>query len=107
GTTLSATVSGLPADGSTVYVRLWSLIGGTWQFNDCTFTATTTVTAVSSALAQLTTPTPGSTLTASTVQFQWTGGTGVSQYWLTIGTTACGRQVYRQNRTAALTASGS
>ena len=38
------------------------------------FTVTTTTP------AQLTTPAPGSTLTASTVTFQWTGGTGVAEY---------------------------
>ena len=40
GLSLSGTVSGLPTDGSTVYVRLWTLLGGqTWQlFNDYTYT---------------------------------------------------------------------
>ncbi len=30
----SQTVNGIPTDGSTVYVKLWTLLGGTWQFND-------------------------------------------------------------------------
>jgi hypothetical protein len=40
-TNLTATVPGLPTNGSTVYVRLWSLISGTWQnnYNDYTYTA--------------------------------------------------------------------
>ena len=38
---LSRTVSGLPTNGSTIYVRLWSLIGSTWQFTDYTYTAVT------------------------------------------------------------------
>ena len=58
-----------------MYVTLWSLIGGTWQYNDYTYTATSNIT---TGPAQMTTPAPGSTLTASTVTFQWTGGTGVS-----------------------------
>jgi hypothetical protein len=29
----------LPADGGPVYVRLWSLIGGAWKFNDYFYTA--------------------------------------------------------------------
>src|SRR5205809_7264088 len=42
GTNLSGTVSGLPTNGSPVYVRLWTLVGGaTWQFNDYTYTAAT------------------------------------------------------------------
>jgi glucose/arabinose dehydrogenase len=37
--TTSATISGLPTNGSLVYVRLWSLVSGTWQSNDYTYTA--------------------------------------------------------------------
>ena len=33
GTSLSRTVSGIPT-GAPVYVRVWSLIGGTWQYID-------------------------------------------------------------------------
>jgi hypothetical protein len=29
----------LPTDGRTLYVRLWSLVSGAWQFNDYTYTA--------------------------------------------------------------------
>src|SRR5204863_10161350 len=39
GTSLSATVTGLPTNGSTVYVRLWSLIGSVWNYRDYTYTA--------------------------------------------------------------------
>ena len=39
GTGLSRSVSGLPTNGSTVYVRLFSFISGAWQFNDYTYTA--------------------------------------------------------------------
>jgi serine protease len=39
GTNLSAAVAGLPKNGSTVYVRLWSLLGGAWVVNDYTYTA--------------------------------------------------------------------
>ena len=34
----SASVSNLPATGGTIYVRLYSLIDGAWQFNDYTYT---------------------------------------------------------------------
>ncbi len=40
--------------------------------------------------AVLTTPTPGSTLPATTVTLGWTTGSGVSQYWLYVGTTGAG-----------------
>jgi hypothetical protein len=86
---LSATVSGLPTDGSTVYVRLWSLIGGAWQFNDYTYTSAT-----AAPEAVMLSPPPGSTLTSSTVTFIWSAGSGVSVYWLEIGTTPGGNQIY-------------
>ncbi|HPF41575.1 MAG TPA: M6 family metalloprotease domain-containing protein [Phycisphaerae bacterium] len=38
-TTTSQAVSGLPTDGSTVYVRLWSYINSVWQSSDYTFVA--------------------------------------------------------------------
>ena len=39
GTQLFETVTGLPVDGSTIFVRLWYRIGGTWQYADTTYTA--------------------------------------------------------------------
>jgi hypothetical protein len=33
-------VSNLPANGSTIYVRLYSYINGAWQFTDYTYTST-------------------------------------------------------------------
>ncbi len=37
--------------------------------------------------AEMTAPTPGSTLTAATVTFGWNAGIGVSEYWLNVGRT--------------------
>jgi hypothetical protein len=85
GTNLTATVTGLPADGRTLHVRLWSLIGPTWQSNDYAYSSSNNAAA---ARAQMTTPAPGSTLTASTAAFQWAGGIGVSQYVLWVGTSS-------------------
>ncbi len=39
GTNTSRAVSGLPGNGDTVYIRLYSLLGGDWYFNDYTYTA--------------------------------------------------------------------
>ncbi len=36
GSSTSHTATGLPVDGRTLYVRLWTLQGGTWLFNDYT-----------------------------------------------------------------------
>ena len=39
GLVTSQAVSGLPANGSTIYVRLWTLLAGVWQYNDYSYTA--------------------------------------------------------------------
>ena len=39
GNTTSATVNSLPADGSTIYVTLWSQVGGQWYYNEYTYTS--------------------------------------------------------------------
>jgi hypothetical protein len=83
GSSLSGTVSGLPTNGEPVYVRLWSYLSGGWQYVDYTFQA-------SAAVAQLTSPVPGSTLTSSSVTFEWTAGTRVSEVVLYVGTGGVG-----------------
>jgi hypothetical protein len=98
GAGLSVTVSGLPANASTLYVRLWSLIAGNWGYNDYSYTASSTA----GTKAQMVSPTPGSTLTSSTVTFTWDSGTNVSQYHLYIGTTMGGANIYSLNQGAGL-----
>ena len=39
GTSLSASVTGLPTDGRTLYVRLWTNTASGWQFNDYSYTS--------------------------------------------------------------------
>jgi len=129
GTTLTATVIGLPFDGSPIYVRLGSLVGSTWRFNSYTYTASTTylpwlglgsggpaprdgatppVRSVNERAAgspgEMISPAPTSTLTASTVAFQWTGGLGVRQYWLAIGTTPDGTDLFNDDAGTQLSA---
>ena len=36
---LTGTPVGLPTDGRRIYVRLWSLVGGAWLYNDYSYTA--------------------------------------------------------------------
>jgi hypothetical protein len=88
---LTKTVSGLPTNGSTIYVTLYSLVGGAWTYNSYTYTAFN----AASAAGILTTPAPGSTLTANSVTFDWTAGTGASAYWLDIGTSPGGNTIYQ------------
>jgi hypothetical protein len=92
GTSLSATVSGLPSDGSAIYVRLWSYIQGAWQFNDYVFTATGSQPA--GQKGQLISPAPGSTLPGASVTFQWSPGARVEKFWLFIGTSPGNNNIY-------------
>ncbi len=86
GTSLSQSVSGLPSNGSTVYVRLWSKIGSTWLYRDYTYKAVTLVPTA----ATMTSPANGSTLPGTNVTFQWNTGVGVSDYWLYVSAVSAG-----------------
>jgi uncharacterized repeat protein (TIGR01451 family) len=88
GTNLSQVVTGLPTDGSTVYVRLWSKINGVWPFVDYTYTAASTGT----ALAAMTSPANNATLAGSSVNFQWSSGSGATEYWLAVSKVGVGGQ---------------
>ncbi len=94
GTSQSATVTGLPTNGQTLYVRLWSLISGSWQVNDYTYTA---ATVSAGAKAVMTSPSNGATLTGSSQSFSWSTGTGVSQYWLQVGSSSGATDLYYQS----------
>ncbi|MGB9609506.1 MAG: hypothetical protein ACPL7M_00925 [Bryobacteraceae bacterium] len=92
GTSLSATVTNLPADGLPVYVRLWSYIQGAWQYNDYTYTASGV--RPPGEKGQIVSPAPGSTLPGSAVTFTWTPGSRVEKFWLFIGTSAGNNNIY-------------
>jgi hypothetical protein len=94
GSSMSATVSGLPTNGSAVYLRLWSEIAGAWQYNDYTYTA---VGGGSCAAATMTSPTNNSVLSGSTVTFQWTTGTCVTDHFLYVGTAVGQNNVFAQD----------
>ena len=81
----SSTATGLPTDGSTVYVRLWYLIsGGLWESFVFQYTA---YTDVGGGTPDITSPVPYSTLSGSSETFNWTdNGTSVTNWWLWAGT---------------------
>jgi unsaturated rhamnogalacturonyl hydrolase len=97
--TLSATVSDLPTNGSTIYVTMYSLINTQWVNNAYTYTAFN----AAAAAGVLTTPTPGSTLTGSTVTFMWSAGSGATAYWLDIGTLPGGNTIYQSGNLGNVT----
>jgi predicted outer membrane repeat protein len=98
----SATVSDLPSNGETVYVRLYSLIAGAWQYNSYTYTASGSATP-----ATLTTPTPNTTtpLTGTSVTFDWNPGNTATYFELFVGTLGIGTSnLYNSGETGATSA---
>jgi Zn-dependent metalloprotease/uncharacterized protein (DUF486 family) len=79
----STNVSGIPIDGRTIYVRLWSLPASGWTYLDYSYTAC--LNCGSNQLARITSPLNGTTFSSSAVTFNWDVGTGNSQYFLYVG----------------------
>ena len=73
---LSSSATGLPNDGSTIYVRLWFKISGVFQHDDFQYTA------VVEAQPRILSPEPGSTQLGTTVTFTWTPGDQTVTEWL-------------------------
>lgn len=95
GTNTSKTVNGLPSNGSTVYVRIWSQIDHSWLFNDYAYSTYTEV--VSNEPAKITNPANGSTFTSTTVTFEWEN-VGAAQYYLYIGTSEGDNNLYANSQ---------
>ncbi len=92
GTVLSASVSSLPTDGSTIWVRWYYFASGQWQSIDYSYTAFNGIPSGDSA-ATITSPAPGS-LSGSSVTFNWATGSGATAYWLDVGSAAGGNNYY-------------
>ena len=82
-TATSETVSNLPSNGGPVYVRLYSLINGAWQYTNYTYVASGAPTQ-----AVLTAPTPNTStpLTGTSVAFSWTPGNTATHFEFWVGT---------------------
>jgi NADH:ubiquinone oxidoreductase subunit len=92
GNVLSTTVSGLPTDGSPVYVTLYTYAGGQWLNNQYSYTAFS----ASAGLAVMQSPVPGSMLSGYQQTFTWSNGNGTATgYWLDIGSSPGGNQYYQ------------
>jgi hypothetical protein len=74
----SREVTGLPFDGSPVYVQLRYKSGVKWKKLNYPYTAVDTA-------PEITSPTPGSTLGHSTVTFEWESNISVENYRLLVG----------------------
>ena len=100
GNALTATVYGLPTNGTKVYVTLYSVIAGAWVGNGYTYTAAANGTA---GLAVITTPPSGSTLSGDTPTFDWSAATNASGYWIAVGSTAGAQDIYQHGPISGLT----
>ncbi len=78
----SATVTGIPSNGVTVYATLFSEVAGAWQPTAYTYTEAGTI-----VLAGLTSPAAGTALGPGPVTFTWSAGNGPTAYVLYLGTT--------------------
>lgn len=77
----SITVSGIPTVGGELFATLFSSIDGAWVAQHFTFTEAGTAVP-----AAMTSPVQGSTLSGASATFSWSAGTGVTAYWLYLGT---------------------
>jgi len=98
-TATSATVSNLPANGETIYARIYTRYNGVLVYNDYTYVA-------SMQKPVLTSPVPGSTLPGTSATFTWTAAAPGNQgYWLFLGTTGVGsKNLYDSGQQTATSA---
>ncbi len=96
GTNTQRTIT-VPAGGAQVHVTLWSLINGAYQNNRYVFTT------VASEKAALISPANGATLTGGTLSLSWSAGTGVSRYYLFLGSSYGGYDLGAVDAGAATT----
>ena len=99
--TMSAVVSGLPEDGSTLHVTLrWNIGGGANEAN-YTYTA---ATAGGSGVPMMLSPLDGSTLSGASETFTWSAeGADVDAWRLEVGTVPGGRDIYGRSHDATVT----
>jgi len=84
-TSTSRQVTGVPCNGQTIHVRLWTRNStGYLSPNDYTYTAASSCAA--DPRAAIASPTPSTSLGNNVITFVWTAGTGAVDYWLDVGT---------------------
>ncbi len=84
---LSYTVPVLPG-GHTLWARLYTFVQGTWIWTDASFSVT------GPSPATFTQPTAGATNVNTAKPFTWTAVTGGQYFWITVGTTEGGYDVF-------------
>ena len=100
GNVLTTNVTGLPTDGSQVYVTLFSYVNGQWFYTQDTYTAYNN----GSQLAQILTPTNNTEVDGTSVTFTWTNPSNSDNYWLDIGSAPGGNDIYQSGNLGNVTA---
>ncbi len=90
----------LPTDGRELFVTLQTSLDGQWVVSKSTLTAAGTGAPTA---AQLTSPADQSVLTSNTATFTWDAGTGVTEYWLSLGTSPAATNLYTASQGSHLT----
>ena len=75
-----------------LYFRLGTLLATGWQYSDTSYRAANNV--ATSSKAMMINPPNGSRFGGSTVTFQWSGASGASQYYLYIGNSQGGSDLW-------------
>ena len=86
GTRTTVTFSGLPTDGSQLYVRLGTRFDSGWQYSDTSYR--TADNRAPNSSAAMTSPQPGATLPGATASFAWTLPRDASEVFLYVGNSA-------------------
>ena len=98
GPASGADVSALPNDGRTVYLRLFYRVAELpWEHRDYTFQAHTGPSAI-----ELMSPSPESTLAGTQQAFTWRGD-GIDEWWLYLGSSAGGSDIYNSGNLESTT----
>ena len=98
GNVLTINVTGLPTDGSQVYVTLFSYVNGQWVYTQDTYTAYG-----GGQLAQILTPTNNTEVDGTSVTFTWTNPSNSDNYWLDIGSAPGGNDIYQSGNLGNVT----
>ena len=95
-------VIGIPVDGSTIHTRFWYYSASKWSYVDSSYTAAELDIDVSAPTMD--SPANSSELPGASVDFKWSdNNTLVNYWWLYLGTTKGGKDIYnsgRQTRTS-------
>jgi len=93
GKALSQEVT-IPSNVTTLYARLHTRIDGRWEAVDAAYLANARP---NSRPAEITSPRPGTILQENSVRIEWSGGIGVHEYRIDVGSLPGGTDIFSRN----------